>query len=180
MNHDDHVRLLRPGVRQQGGTWADFGSGGGAFTLALVELLGPNGTTIYSVDRDPHALRRQEEAMRSRFPATRVHYVLADFTQPLDLPLLDGAVMANALHFQRDQLAVLRLIAGYLRPGGTFLLVEYNTERGNHWRRRPASPTSPGSGASPAALRVRSTRPPPRFRGRPGPNAEPRRAATQP
>ena len=139
MNHDDHVRLLRPGVRLQGGTWADFGSGGGAFTLALAELLGPNGTTIYSVDRDPHALRRQEEAMRSRFPATRVHYVLADFTQPLDLPLLDGAVMANALHFQRDQLAVLRVIAGYLRPGGTFLLVEYNTERGNHWIPYPVS-----------------------------------------
>ena len=77
--------------------------------------------------------------MRSRFPATRVHYVLADFTQPLDLPLLDGAVMANALHFQRDQLAVLRLIAGYLRPGGTFLLVEYNTERGNHWIPYPVS-----------------------------------------
>ena len=35
MNHRDHVNLLRRGVPEPGGVWADLGSGAGAFTLAL-------------------------------------------------------------------------------------------------------------------------------------------------
>lgn len=132
MNHADHVALLRDGVQGPGGTWADFGSGTGAFTLALAELIGPAGQ-IYSVDRDSRAIRRQERAMRSRFPGVTVHYAVADYSQPLDLPPLDGIVAANALHFQREKGTLLRWMRGYLRSGGTFILVEYNTSRGTPW-----------------------------------------------
>jgi ubiquinone/menaquinone biosynthesis C-methylase UbiE len=144
MEHADHVALLRGGVPGPGGAWADFGSGTGAFTLALAELIGPTGV-IYSVDRDGSALRRQERLMRERFPAVTVHYLVADFTRPLELPPLDGVVMANALHFQRQQDAVLRLIYSYLRPGGRLILVEYNAPeggnlgRGNPWVPYPVS-----------------------------------------
>src|SRR3974390_1669746 len=102
MNHDDHVALLRDGVDQHGGVWADLGSGSGAFTLALADLLGPSGA-IFSVDRDRAALREQERAMRRRFPDRAVTYLAADFTRALDLPPLDGIVMANSLHFQREK-----------------------------------------------------------------------------
>jgi SAM-dependent methyltransferase len=136
MVHDDHVQLLRDGVLPPGQpppaaqTWADFGSGSGAFTLALADLLGPTGV-IYSVDKDRGALRDQERAMRSRFPAVSVRYVEGDFTRPLDLPPLDGLVMANSLHYQRDPEPPARRAAGYLKPGGRLVLVEYNAERGN-------------------------------------------------
>ena len=56
MNHADHVSLLRAGVPSSGGIWADLGSGSGPFTLALADLIEPDGV-IYSVDRDTHALR---------------------------------------------------------------------------------------------------------------------------
>ena len=130
MNHDDHVRLLRGGIPGPGGVWADLGSGAGAFTLALADLLGPAGE-IYSIDRDASALREQERAMRARFPAVAVHYLRADFARSLDLPPLDGIVMANALHFQREKDGVVRLIRGYLRSSGRLILVEYNVDRGN-------------------------------------------------
>src|SRR5436309_1886608 len=136
MIHADHVALLQPGIPTPGGTWADFGAGGGAFTLALAELLGP-GAVIYAVDRDGRALRQQAPAMRAQFPETTVHYLAADYTRLLALPPLDGIVMANALHFQRDKDAVLRLLYGYLKPGGRLLIVEYNTDRGNHWVPHP-------------------------------------------
>lgn len=138
MTHEDHVRLLRDGVPGGGGTWADFGSGEGAFTLALAELLGPAGV-IYSVDKDRGALREQERVMRARFPEVTVNYLAADFTRPLDLPPLDGVVMANALHFVRDKGPALRLVRSYLRTGGRLMLVEYNADSGNPWVPHPLS-----------------------------------------
>lgn len=138
MNHNDHVFLLQKGVPSPGGVWADLGSGGGAFTLALADLLGPTGS-IYSVDKDRGALREQERAMRARFPDVSVEYIAADFTQKLDLPPLDGIVMANSLHFVRRKEPVLQLVRGYLKPGGRLLLAEYNTDRGNMWVPYPLS-----------------------------------------
>jgi ubiquinone/menaquinone biosynthesis C-methylase UbiE len=142
MNHTDHINLLREGVSGTGSTWADFGSGSGAFTLALAELLGPGGE-IYSVDQDRNALRTQERAMQRHFPQTTVHYLVADLTRPLDhkLPLLDGLVIANALHFQRynAQGQVIELLKRYLRPGGHFIIVEYDVDHGNSWVPHPLS-----------------------------------------
>jgi ubiquinone/menaquinone biosynthesis C-methylase UbiE len=138
MNHHDHVNLLRGGIPSPGGVWADFGSGRGAFTLALADLLGDDGE-IYSIDQDAGALREQERAMRSQFPDVAVHYHKADFSQRLDLPPLDGVVMANSLHFHRHKDSILRLIHGYLKPGGRLLLVEYNADHGNMWVPYPLS-----------------------------------------
>ncbi len=89
MNHSDHVNLIKDGILQPGSVWADMGSGTGAFTLALAELIGPTGH-IHSVDKDRAALRRQEKAMRERFPYTAVIYHCIDYTNQLPLPALDG------------------------------------------------------------------------------------------
>jgi SAM-dependent methyltransferase len=141
MEHADHVKLLREGIPGQGGVWADFGSGSGAFTLALAELAGPR-AEIYSIDRDPGALLRQERALQDRFPthpSSFLHFLVADFTHPLNLPVLDGAVAANALHFHRHVDSVLQLIHSYLRPGGRLVVVEYNVDQGNPWVPHPFS-----------------------------------------
>ncbi len=138
MNHADHVALIQNGIAQKGGTWADFGSGTGAFTLALAECMGPTGH-IYSIDQKSSSLRQQEQVMNGRFPQNHVTYLTADYTHPLDLPLLDGIVMANALHFQRRKDSLLQLLYSYLRPGGRLILVEYNVDRGNLWVPHPLS-----------------------------------------
>ena len=138
MNHQDHVKLLRIGILASGGVWADFGSGWGAFTLALADLIGPSGQ-IYSVEKDASALREQERAMRARFPQMIVHYLRADFTHPLDLPPLDGIVMANALHFHRRKDRIVTMLYNYLKPDGHLILVEYNVDRGNPWVPYPLS-----------------------------------------
>lgn len=141
MDHADHLDLLR-GAVTPGGTWADLGSGTGAFTLALAELLGSAGM-IWSIDRDAHALAEQAAKLRL-LPAGKVARVLplvADFTRGagLSLPPLDGIVMANSLHFARDPVPVVAGLAGHLRPGGHFVLVEYDADRGNHWVPHPIS-----------------------------------------
>jgi precorrin-6B methylase 2 len=145
MNHDDHVYLLRGGVPAPGGVWADLGSGWGAFTLALADLIGPTGQ-IYSVDKDPGALKEQEQAMRARFPDVAVRTYVADFTCRLDLPSLDGIVLANALHFVTDRHGereeVVQLVKSYLRPGGQLVVAEYNADQGNQWVPYPVSYTT--------------------------------------
>jgi ubiquinone/menaquinone biosynthesis C-methylase UbiE len=138
MDHRDHVRLIREGVLGGGKIWADLGSGEGAFTLALADLLDPSGS-IYTVDRDNRALEIQVRALRNQFPNVSVTPLVADFTMPLELPQCDGIVMANSLHFERDKLAVLRLVLGYLRPAGRLVLVKYDTDDGNPWVPFPLS-----------------------------------------
>lgn len=136
MNHRDHVALLRPAGLAPGGVWADLGSGDGAFTLALGELLGPT-ATVYAVDRDRSALDRLQRAWAASFPDVLVHTVQADLGQPLPLPPLDGVVMANVLHFFRDKAPLLRRVADLLIAGGQLLLVEYNVDEGNMWVPHP-------------------------------------------
>lgn len=135
MDHRDHVYLLSGGIPTRGGTWADFGSGAGAFTLALADLVGSQ-ATIYSIDRDKRRLSTQQRAFRAFFKsraAPNIVYLEADFTVPISLPALDGLVMANALHFYQDKEILLRSIITYLKPGGCLILVEYNLEHGNPW-----------------------------------------------
>ena len=140
MDHSDHLYLLKKGIPTPGGVWGEFGSGRGAFTRALAELIGPGGE-IYSLDRDKNALRSQAQAVEARCGerSPKMHYLNHDYTRPLDLPPLDGVLMANALHFQRDKNPVLKLIRGYLHAGGSLIVVEYNVDRGNTWVPHPIS-----------------------------------------
>jgi ubiquinone/menaquinone biosynthesis C-methylase UbiE len=131
LNRSDLVALIRDGVlpgdgevaRSAGGSWADLGAGEGAFTMALAELIGPEGH-IVAVDRDARALRSIGRGIETR---------VADFTKPLDLRELDGVVMANSLHFVRKKEPVLEAVHRMLRPGGRLIVVEYGVDRGNPW-----------------------------------------------
>jgi len=134
----DLVNLLRDGITDTGGAWADLGAGEGAFTLALADLLGP-GAHITAVDRDAGVLRGLPAEMGMRFPATRLDVLVADFTRPLALTGLDGIVMANSLHFLRDKRAVLASVKAMLKPGGSLVVVEYGSDRGNPWVPHPFS-----------------------------------------
>jgi SAM-dependent methyltransferase len=130
VTREDHLALITKAVH--GGAWADLGSGGGAFTAALCELLGPGGR-VSSVDRDARALRSQERELRGLFPGVRLEFIATDFAAHLPLSGLDGIVMANSLHFQRDACDVLVRVSRCLAPGGSIVAVEYDVEAPNPW-----------------------------------------------
>lgn len=111
-------------------TWADLGSGEGVFTLALRKLVGSN-ITIYSVDSQISKLREQEKLFNEKFPETNIKFIEQDFTDHLSLPLLDGILMANSLHFVRRKNQFLEMITSCLKPGGKFVIVEYDTDQRN-------------------------------------------------
>jgi ubiquinone/menaquinone biosynthesis C-methylase UbiE len=139
MDHTDHVNLLKPANVSMGGTWADFGAGSGAFTLALRELVGPH-ADIYAVDKDRRGFTELEKAHREKFTTSQnVHPMRADFSGALSLPPLDGIVMANSLHFFKDKEKILRHVRSFLKMNGLLLLVEYNVDSGNMWVPYPLS-----------------------------------------
>jgi len=147
MDHNDHVNLLRPANLSQGGIYADFGAGSGAFTLALREVVGLD-AIIYAVDKDRRALNQLDSAHRARFNSTlnpsiklRASLILLpnDFSRPLEIPPLDGVVMANSLHFFKDKEKILRHVHGFLKLNGALLIVEYNVDSGNLWVPHPLS-----------------------------------------
>lgn len=137
MDHNDHVNLLRPADFSQGGVYADFGAGSGAFTLALRELVGLD-AAIYAVDKDRSSLNQLDSAHRARFNSNRNLILLPnDFSRPLELPPLDGIVMANSLHFFKDKEKILRHVREFLKPNGALLIIEYNVDSGNMWVPHP-------------------------------------------
>jgi SAM-dependent methyltransferase len=143
MEHKDHVGLLRPAIPAPSpdAVWADFGAGTGAFTLALADLLGP-GAQVIAIDRDRGSLQANARAVGGAFPETQFTTSVANFRSSLpDLPALDGLVAANSLHFvpRSEQAAVISALAARLKPGGTFLVVEYDSDSGNTWVPYPFS-----------------------------------------
>jgi ubiquinone/menaquinone biosynthesis C-methylase UbiE len=124
--------LLEPGIPNPGGVWAELGCGDGIFTAALCDLTGGEGQ-VYAVDKDRRALMALERNLAAAQTPAQLDTVQADFTQPLVLPPLDGAVMANSLHFIRHKEEVLAGITDLLRPGGRLIVVEYNTADGTPW-----------------------------------------------
>ncbi len=137
MTHEQHVNLVQKGITP-GGVWADLGSGDGAFTLALRDLAGDS-VEIYSIDKDSHRLDTQRRAFDRQFPHTNIHFIPQDFTKSLDLPPLDGVVMANSLHYVPDHVGYLKRVNDVLKPGGRLVLVEYMTDTGNPWVPYPLS-----------------------------------------
>ena len=136
MTHEDHVDLLRGAVTAGPGVWADLGSGTGSFTVALAEILGGEGK-ILSVDRDQKALREQEQVLRDRFPRLQVELIARDFTTLADTTGLDGIVMANSLHYQRNASEFLKKARTWLTRGGVLVVVEYDIELPNPWVPHP-------------------------------------------
>lgn len=131
VEHAEALALIRDARPEAGGVWADLGAGSGVFTRALAELLGPEGR-VYALDRRPQRLG-------PRPGAASIVVEQADFTEPLPYADLDGLLMANALHFVRRQQQVLGQLAASLKPGGKFVLVEYDLERGSPWVPFPVS-----------------------------------------
>lgn len=139
MDHTDHINLLRPASLDKGGYWADLGAGSGAFTFALRELVGPT-STIYAVDKDRASLDSLKNEYRTRFKNdTNLHLQVEDFSRTTNLPLLDGILAANSLHYFKDRVKVLQHIKSFLKPNGKLIVIEYNVDSGNPWVPYPFS-----------------------------------------
>lgn len=140
-------------------TWADLGCGSGTFTLALAALLAP-GSTIHAIDRDGSVLRK----IPSVHNGVRITTHAGDFTTP-PWPFADlgGILMANSLHYVKNQAAFIRACGRRMTAQARFLIVEYDTNQASRWVPYPVSQTrlsalfGPAGYSSIRVLRSRSS-----------------------
>jgi SAM-dependent methyltransferase len=132
MTHQDRINLIRDGVINKTGYWADLGSGDGLFTAALAEILEPP-AKVFSIDKDFAALKKQRDWLKVQYRDIVSYFIAAGFENELPLPPLDGVLMANALHYIREKSMFLKRIRKLVKPAATFILVEYNTHISNQW-----------------------------------------------
>ena len=122
-----HVNQKHPQV------WVDLGCGTGIFSKALASKL-PAGSSILCCDR--------EQKIEPSFFISDVQlkFVQLDFEKEiLDNLRLDGILMANSLHYIRDQKLTLLKWRSLLNPDGLFVVIEYDTEEANPWIPFPVS-----------------------------------------
>ncbi|WP_207510482.1 class I SAM-dependent methyltransferase [Longitalea luteola] len=133
MQLPEAISLIQKGIVPHSApqTWADLGAGKGLFSEALLSILLP-GSTIHSVDLHKHP-------DLPHHPSIIFHQ--ADFVKD-QLPIinLDGILMANSLHYVKEQVACIKQLKARLRSGsGVFILIEYDTDRANQWVPFPIS-----------------------------------------
>ncbi|WP_298735791.1 class I SAM-dependent methyltransferase [uncultured Chitinophaga sp.] len=133
MELNEAIELIRyEGIAGPGASsWADLGCGSGLFSRALAALL-PTGSTVYAIDKEPVKIAGAHGAA--------IQNLQLDFVAN-DLPLqnLDGILMANSLHYVKDQYAFIKKAGSCLKAGAGFLIIEYDTDKANPWVPYPLS-----------------------------------------
>lgn len=124
MNLSTAKSLIEPAMTNKTGVWADIGAGTGTFTMALQNILTQG--TIYATDKNTHMLWRLEQVENVKLIIED-----ADFTTPMNLPELDGIILANALHYVAEPEKILENIISNLKVGGTLILIEYELNTPN-------------------------------------------------
>jgi len=106
--------------------WIDLGCGAGTFTYALAGLLA-QGSRIYAVDK-------LQQHLNSGKNGVVIEFTKADFEkQDLHFSNIEGIIMANTLHYIKDQPALISKIKPWLKEGGKLILIEYDTNDSNPW-----------------------------------------------
>lgn len=107
-------------------TWADLGCGAGTFTYAVADLLA-DGSKIWAIDK----LNQYLAGNRGK---VKIEFLQADIEkQRLNIEKLDGIIIANTLHYIKDQIQFLEGLKLYVKDSGKLILVEYDTDRSNQW-----------------------------------------------
>ena len=122
MKIEEAVSFISTAIDSSKSRWADIGAGTGVFTVALDQLL-VSGSHIYAMDKNPHSL------YSLNLNNCQLHIEEQDFNRTFDYPEMDGIIMANTLHYAEYPKQVMENILKILKPGGSFILIEYETNR---------------------------------------------------
>jgi ubiquinone/menaquinone biosynthesis C-methylase UbiE len=111
------------GLVRRGDTVVDVGSGLGFFTIALAEMVGPEGKVI-SVDLQEGMLKRSRRRAEKRGLADRIEFHQASHTRLGLTKPVDFVLAFWMVHEVRDRAGFLGEVRSILRPSGHLLIAE--------------------------------------------------------
>jgi len=116
---------------QRGEVVADIGAGSGLLSVPVARAVGPTGR-VYAVEIDagffPAIKKRADDN-----GVANVQTVLGEFTDPkLPGKDVDVAFFHDVLHHVQGRAAYLKTLAGYLKPGGRIVVVDFEGGKGPH------------------------------------------------
>jgi ubiquinone/menaquinone biosynthesis C-methylase UbiE len=134
MTIEEAKKLIAPAtiLPHRSQQWADLGCGNGTFSYALASLL-PEGSNIICVDNEPQSISPFYDGKSLRFEKADIQHV--SFEQNS----LSGILIANALHYIKDQQAFIKRLDNFLTEEGSWIIVEYDTVTANPWIPYPVS-----------------------------------------
>ncbi|MDQ0380386.1 class I SAM-dependent methyltransferase [Amycolatopsis thermophila] len=109
---------IRPGMRV-----LDLGTGAGDVAFEVARLVGPSGSVV-GIDQSSKALRWAAGRCAEQ-GLTNVSFVHDDLHEMRPAGEVDAVVGRLVLLYAPDPAAVLRKYAGYVRPGGVVVSMEY-------------------------------------------------------
>lgn len=110
----------------EGSRVADFGAGGGWFTVRLAQRVGPNGM-VYAADIQPKMIEYIERRVRDQGQSW-VRTILGTPADPKLPPGLDAVLMVDVYPQLRDPIGSLRTIAQALGPNGRLGIVDFKKD----------------------------------------------------
>jgi ubiquinone/menaquinone biosynthesis C-methylase UbiE len=113
----------------EGSVVADLGAGGGWFTVRLARRVGPNGR-VYAQDIQPQMIEAITRRMAREQLDKRVKTVLGTASNPSLPGGLDAVLIVDAYHEMEDPVALLRNLAGSLKPDGRIGIVDFKKDGG--------------------------------------------------
>ena len=131
MSLEEAIQLIARDYSEMPQSWVDLGCGKGLFTYALASYL-PRESNILAVDQTHQHLHGHDHV---DITFERLNFEVEDL--PFDN--LDGVLMANSLHYVKDQAGFIDRIKRKMKPSASFVIVEYDTDRANRWVPYPVS-----------------------------------------
>ena len=111
---------------------ADFGSGSGAYTLALANVVGDSGV-VYAVDVQRELLTRVQN-MAVQKGLENIHIVWGDIESQTGVAIkdgiLDGVLLSNTLFQVENKNAVVKEAWRVLKPGGLLSVIDWTDSFG--------------------------------------------------
>jgi demethylmenaquinone methyltransferase/2-methoxy-6-polyprenyl-1,4-benzoquinol methylase len=133
--HDVMVETLAPAAGREGALVADVATGTGAVAIALARRYP---CRVVGIDQSPDMLAGARARIAAAGLAGRIDLVEADAEGlPLAPASVDALTHTYLLRYVDDPAAVLRTLAGAVRPGGIMASLEFGVPRGaalHAWR----------------------------------------------
>jgi ubiquinone/menaquinone biosynthesis C-methylase UbiE len=120
---------------------ADVGAGAGAFTLAFAKAVAPGGK-VYAIEIEPPLLEHIQKKAKAE-QLSNVVSVVGKFVDP-NLPAkdVDVAFIHDVLHHIENRAGYVKAHAGYMKPGGRIVVIDYRPGFGGH-KDKPELVTGP-------------------------------------